>query len=116
MNISPATYSALVNRVDRLADQVATLFVLVGQRAKRDPSIDGLCARHGISRKTYERLRAAGAGPRETAAGRNRITITESDERAWIEARQAAVHTELSERGRRPPRSHRTGEAMTPAE
>ncbi len=116
MSISPATYSALVHRVDQLTDQVAALFALVGQRAKRDPSIDGFCVRHGISRKTYERLRAAGAGPRETAAGRNRLSISEQDERTWVQARQAAVRTEISERGRHPPRLHRTGEAMTPAE
>jgi hypothetical protein len=116
MNISPATYSALIHRVDQLTDQVAALFALVGQRAKRDPSINGFCARQGISRKTYERLRAAGAGPRETAAGRNRITIADEDERAWVKARQDAIHSERSERGRRPPRSLRGGEAMTPAE
>jgi hypothetical protein len=115
MNISPAAYSALTQRIDQLADQVAALFALLGQRTNRDPSIDGFCLRHGVSRKTYERLRAAGAGPRETAAGRNRITITEEDERVWIAARQAAVSAEAANRGLRPRGGH-DATAMTPAE
>ncbi len=133
MNISPATYAHLVRRVDQLAEQVAALLALVGAAVKpRDPSIDGFCARHGISRTSYYRLRAAGNGPRETAASGNRISITEEDERAWIAVRtadgtreertrggalvhrDAARSAQITERGNQ--RAHRSGEAMTPGE
>jgi hypothetical protein len=100
MNISPDTYAHLVRRVDQLAEQVTALLALVGARAKpRNPSIDGFCQRHGISRSTYMRLRRAGNGPRETAVGANRLTITEDDERAWIDARRPEDTREQRTRG-----------------
>lgn len=99
MNISPAAYAALTGRIDQLTEQVATLFVMLAKREHRNPTIDAFCRRHGISRRTYERMRAAGTGPRETATGKNRITITEQDESVWVQARQAAVITEATNRG-----------------
>jgi hypothetical protein len=100
MNISPETYDHLTRRVDQLSEQVTALMALVGASAKpRDPSIDGFCARHGISRSTYIRLRRGGNGPRETAAGANRITITEADESTWVAARDGAKSRAVRTRG-----------------
>lgn len=57
------------------------------------PSIDGFCARQGISRGSYYNLRKAGKGPQEFRVG-TRVVITREAERQWREARQAAAEAE----------------------
>jgi predicted DNA-binding transcriptional regulator AlpA len=53
-------------------------------------SIDEFCARHGISRPFYYKLRKQGKAPRVTKLGAQLRVITEEDETAWRQAMAAA--------------------------
>jgi hypothetical protein len=64
-----------------------------------DRSIEGFCIRHGrargpMSRKKYNKMRAAGHGPRETIDVDGMIMILPKDEAAWEEARRNPDITE----------------------
>jgi hypothetical protein len=101
MNTHPRLdpFTALSRDVALLKDQMALLLRLMGEaKTTRDPSINGFCKRKGISRSLYNKLRKAGKGPRESAAGTRRV-ITESAESDWDREREleaAAKHAERS--------------------
>jgi hypothetical protein len=88
--VSPSV-AALAREVELLKEQITSIFSLLGQQARpRDPSIDGFCQRHGISRRTYLNLRYRGKAPREAITGTGgRVIITESAEAEWIAEREA---------------------------
>jgi hypothetical protein len=87
MSPSP-TVSALTREIALLKDQIASILSILGLSKQRDPSINGFCRRHGISRGTYLNLRRRGKAPREVAAGVRRI-ISEQAEADWIAEREA---------------------------
>jgi hypothetical protein len=89
MNISPAKFQALTDKIASLEIQIAGILTIIGaSKRERDPSIAGLCERHGFSIGTYKNLRKRGKAPVETRVSANRVIITEADEAAWIAARQ----------------------------
>jgi hypothetical protein len=91
-------FTALSKDVSLLKDQVALLLRLMGEaKTARDPSINSFCARKGISRSMYNKLRNAGKGPRESAAGLRR-TITPEAEADWDREREAEAAAKLAER------------------
>jgi hypothetical protein len=85
---SSPTVAALTREIAQLKEQIASIFSLLGLSKRRDPSINGFCKRHGISRGTYVNLRKRGKAPREVAAGTRRV-ISEQAEAAWIAEREA---------------------------
>ena len=98
MTVSP-TIVALAREVELIKQQLTSVFRLLAQQAKpRDPSINGFCARHGISRRTYVNMRKDGITPRETAASDRRITITEEAEAEWIAEREAEAESRKERR------------------
>jgi hypothetical protein len=87
MSSSP-TVAALTREIAQLKEQVTSIFSVLGLSRRRDPSINGFCKRHGISRGTYLNLRRRNKAPREVAAGTRRI-ISELAEAEWIAEREA---------------------------
>ena len=81
-------FAALQADVAQIKDQVELLVRLAVGKAPRDPSIAGFCRRKGISRGLYIKLRNAGKGPRESAAGVRRIISPEA-EADWDKEREA---------------------------
>ncbi|MER8688752.1 transcriptional regulator [Mesorhizobium sp. M1136] len=65
--------------------------------AFRDPSIDGFCRRHLVSRSTYYNLKAAGLAPREYVVGKL-VRISAEAEAEWVRAREAAEDARRSAR------------------
>jgi hypothetical protein len=91
-------FTALSKDVALLKDQMALLLRLIGEaKTVRDPSINGFCARKGISRSMYNKLRKLGKGPREIAAGQRR-TITPEAESDWDREREAEAAAKHAER------------------
>lgn len=77
---------------------MALLLRLIGEaKTVRDPSINGFCARKGISRSIYNKLQKLGKGPREIAAGQRR-TITPEAESDWDREREAEAAAKHAER------------------
>jgi hypothetical protein len=89
------TLASIERQIAELTELVRSAMEMLRQpvQAERDPSIDGFCRRHGISRSTYHNLRRAGDGPVESAAGNRRREITAEDEQAWMESRRAKPGT-----------------------
>jgi hypothetical protein len=91
-------FQTLIRDTAFIKDQIQLLLRLVGDgKVVRDPSIAGFCARKGISRSMYNKLRRAGKGPRELAAGQRR-TISETAEADWDREREAEAEAKTAER------------------
>jgi hypothetical protein len=98
MNPRMDPFSLLVRDVTLIKNQVELLLRLTTDgKANRDPSINGFCARKGISRSMYNKLRRAGKGPRESAVGARR-TVTPEAEVDWDREREAEAAAKRAER------------------
>lgn len=60
----------------------------VNNPAFRDPSIEGFCRRHSLSRSSYYNLKNVGKAPREYVVGKL-IRISPDAEADWVRDREA---------------------------
>jgi hypothetical protein len=65
----PPSNATIARRLAALQETVDALSQPKPRPPSIKPDINGFCERHGISRSTYEKLRAEGLGPRESLIG-----------------------------------------------